>query len=110
MHRDVRAAAVHVLALTPDTLGRLVDRARDVAPEVRRATLESLGRKAHVSALPVDVRAQVLREGLRDREATVRHAAALLAATWFAQVDASVQAVRDERKWNKEEMAGGKRG
>jgi hypothetical protein len=80
--KDVRAAAVASLPLAQDTLPLLLERLRDVAPQVRRAAVARMSQVA-VRALTIRQRAALMGSALRDRDAAVRGAALGVLRRWY---------------------------
>lgn len=83
LHPNVRIAALPGLALplNVDTLPFLLSRTRDVDGAVRKATFRIL-RQVPVRGLSVSQRSIVVRNGLGDREATVRGEVGKLIYNW----------------------------
>ena len=65
--REVRLAAVQVMAITNGTLEKLCTRLYDVNMEVRIATYTRLAKDVELQDLSLDQRNFILRAGLHDR-------------------------------------------
>ena len=85
----VRVAAVETLALTDDSKHDLCARLKDVKSEVRVAVLNRLAAETDMRQFTVQMRAEILRSALEDREEVVRSAVLGLIWKWLALVDTS---------------------
>lgn len=83
----VRVAAVEVLTLTDGTKHDLCARLKDVKSDVRVAVLNRLAGETDMRQFTVQMRAEILRSALEDREAVVRAAVLGLIWKWLALVD-----------------------
>ena len=81
---DVRAAAVGALDVSKRVLPSLLEKCRDVDAKVRTAAFDALRSRVGIKAVHRDVRAQVVKRGLEDRDPAVRAAAARTLCAWFA--------------------------
>lgn len=91
---DVRLAALRSIGLAPETLPHILRRARDVKPEVRRAAYEVIGSKITAKWLSIAQRVELLRDGLRERDESVRTACvAMLRTHWLRKADGRAAAV-----------------
>lgn len=95
-YSDVRRAALLNLPIGPDTLPAILSRTRDVDSTVRRLVYHSVLEPncviehdggmsvgvSHPRALTIAQREQIIRNGLGDREDSVKNAAAKLVASW----------------------------
>ena len=88
---DIRIAAVETIVICPESLPGIVERIRDIKPDVRLAALESL-RKANVGVrnLNAALRAQVVQYGLTDRDDQVKTSARKLIFDWIESLDCNV--------------------
>lgn len=86
---EVRRAALFNLPRTPAFLPHILMRTRDVDPILRRTVYHGPLSAAALNAdmLSVAQREQVVRNGLGDREPSVRKAAAAMLAGWVDQVE-----------------------
>lgn len=86
----MRRAALYNLPRTAATLPHILSRTRDIDPILRRTVFHgSLSATALPDArlLSIAQREQVVRNGLGDREGSVRKAAAAMLAVWVDQTD-----------------------
>jgi hypothetical protein len=88
--KDVRVAAVELIAVSKSTLSALVDSIKDVSKEVRIAAFERLTQSVDIRHLRVPMRAAVVQYGLKDREAAVRVTAIKLIFKWLVALDNDV--------------------
>ncbi|KAL2911307.1 chromosome condensation complex Condensin, subunit G [Polyrhizophydium stewartii] len=84
---DVRKAVLWNLSLTLETAEALVERARDIDPAVRKLVFAKLTLEQEAAdLLSIDLRRQLLKTGLDDRDANVRAACIkLLSSGWIKQ-------------------------
>jgi len=85
----VRVACVDVLTLTDATKNDLCARLKDVKSEVRVAVLRRLAEETDMRQFTVQMRAEILRSALEDREESVRKAVLGLLWKWLSMVDNS---------------------
>jgi hypothetical protein len=86
--KEVRAAAVHALAVNPSTLPLLATHAtQDAAALVRRAAFVKIGVWVDLIHWQPDQARRLLARGLCDTDAEVRREACLVAARWLGQRD-----------------------
>jgi len=85
----VRVAAVEILTLTDGSKHDLCARLKDVKSEVRVAVLNRLASETDMRQFTVQMRAEILRSALEDREEVVRSAVLGLIWKWLALVDTS---------------------
>lgn len=83
--KDVRKAAVGSVCVSLTTLEYLMQRSRDVNPEVRVHTYVTLAKKVDVGQLTVSQRLALVGEGIRDRALEVQVACAEMVAVWLEQ-------------------------
>jgi condensin complex subunit 3 len=99
---EVRRAALYNLPRTPATLPYILARTRDVDPILRRTVYHgSLSTTALPDAriLSIAQREEVARNGLGDREGSVRKAAAGMLGGWVDQSDGDLLEVCGDVKW-----------
>lgn len=90
LSREVRRAALYNLAGNNKTLPHILARTRDIDPILRRTVYQgSLSSTALPDAriLSIAQREEVARNGLGDREASVRKAAAVMLNGWLEQTE-----------------------
>jgi len=82
---EVRRAALLHIPLTPLTLPTILSRGRDVDPVVRKLLYSSvlLNKLKHPKHLTITQREQVVKDGLGDRQESVRAAAGKVVEAWF---------------------------
>jgi hypothetical protein len=85
----VRVAAVEVLSLTDSTKHDLCSRLKDLKAEVRAAVLYRLTADTDMRQFTVQMRGEILRAALEDREEVVRTAVMGLIWKWLSLVDNS---------------------
>ena len=85
----VRVAAVEILSLTDGSKHDLCARLKDVKSEVRVAVLNRLAGETDMRQFTVQMRAEILRSALEDREEVVRLAVMSLIWKWLSLVDTS---------------------
>lgn len=85
--KDVRVAAVEKVNVCKASLPDLMERVKDVAPEVRIATYQRLASTAEIRHLRIPMRASVVQYGLKDRDESVRLAATQLVLKWAQCLD-----------------------
>ena len=79
----MRKAALLNAPVTSDTLPAILSRTRDVEPTIRKLVFSSvLEQLEHPKQLTIDQRELIVRNGLGDRELTVRAAAEKLISDW----------------------------
>eukprot|EP00808_Paulinella_micropora_P019761 g28875.t1 len=84
----VRAAVLQHIAISRETLPHVLKRARDAHADVRVATFDVVREKIPLRSLRISQRIQLLRDGLRDRVATVQAACLrLVAESWLPSTD-----------------------
>lgn len=105
---DVRRAALVNIPVTPLSLPQLLTRTRDIDSGVRKLVYsailephcysknESKAGFTHPRALTISTREMIVKNGLGDREAAVRVAAANLVAVWVEVIRLSDSRVKDE--------------
>lgn len=97
---EVRRAALYNLPLSTATLPHILARTRDTDPILRRTVYHgSLSTSALPDArvLSIAQREQVVRNGLGDREGSVRKAAAGMLGGWVDQAEGDLLQVSDDR-------------
>lgn len=85
MHSEVRRAALYNLPLTPTTLPLILARTRDIDPLLRRTVFHASLSAAVMPdprVLSIAQREEIVRNGLGDRDAQVRKAAAGMLGGW----------------------------
>lgn len=91
---DVRLVALKSVGLSRHTLPHIIQRARDVKPEVRKATYAVVGAKLDPKWLSIAQRVALLRDGLRERDDAVRAACVeMVAVHWLRKAVGSASAV-----------------
>ncbi len=83
----VRVSAVDNVLVCKASLAALVERVRDVKPEVRIAALERLTSTVDVRHLSSSQRATIVTFGLADRDVSCRHVAIGLVQKWATTLD-----------------------
>jgi len=91
--KDVRVQACRSLCVTEGTIPELVSRCRDDNDQVRAQVFKELAARVPVALLGADARAALLDQGLGDRNAKVRDAAAAMLQSWLAQAGGDVLAL-----------------
>jgi hypothetical protein len=88
---DIRIAALENICICAQSLTAVVERIRDIKPEVRVAALKAL-KKGNVTVrhLNATLRAQVIQYGLNDRSDKARQAARELMLSWVDGLDSKV--------------------
>eukprot|EP00775_Hariotina_reticulata_P011494 gene11494-11637_t len=80
--KDVRSAIVAALPLDESTLPVLLERVRDISPNVRKALVLRL-RDTPLRLLSIKQRAEVIQQVLQDRDAVVTEAAGRMLGEWL---------------------------
>lgn len=88
--KDIRVTAIETIHLTNKSLPALIERIKDVRPEVKVAAYDRLEKNTTVKHLKAHMRLQVVQHGLRDRDETVRKAAVKLIFKWLSDVEYNV--------------------
>ena len=85
---DIRIAAVETICICSQSLPGVVERIRDIQPDVRCAAINAL-RKAKVGVrhLNTALRAQIVQYGLNDREEKVKYSTRALIFSWIDSND-----------------------
>jgi len=84
---EVRRIVLGNIALCRSTLGAIIERIRDVKPEVRASALEEIGKRVDLKAMSISQRAELANTALKDRSPIVRHAATkLVIQSWLPSV------------------------
>ena len=88
---DIRIAALENICICPQSLTAVVERIRDIKPDVRVAALKAL-KKGNVTVrhLNATLRAQVIQYSLNDRSEKARQAARELVLSWADGLDSKV--------------------
>jgi condensin complex subunit 3 len=82
---QARRAALFQLDLTPSLLAPVLNRIRDVDINNRRYIFQGKLAEVPATALSLDQRTQVIKSGLKDREAAVQRSASRLVAKWAGE-------------------------
>jgi condensin complex subunit 3 len=88
--KDIREAAVANIFINKFSLPHMLERIKDIRPEVRVAAYTSLTKTADIRHLKNFMRAQVVQFGLRDRDEEVKKAAIQLVLKWLHGLEYSV--------------------
>ena len=88
--KDIRVAAIETVMLTTSSRSDLIERIKDVRPEVRAAAYMKVEKTITVKYLTAAMRVQIVQFGLRDRDETVRKAAVKLIFKWLADLEYNV--------------------
>lgn len=91
--KDVRVAAVEKVNVCKQSLPDLMERIKDVSPEVRAAAFIRLASIVEIRHLRVPMRASIVQYGLKDRDESVRLAAIQLILKWTSCLDNEVPKV-----------------
>lgn len=97
---EVRRAALYNLPRTPATLAVILARTRDVDPILRRTVYQgslSAAGLPDARVLTIAQREEVVRNGLGDRDPSVRKAAAAMLGGWLDQAEGNLVEVRLKR-------------
>ncbi|KAM6503310.1 Nuclear condensing complex subunit [Amanita muscaria] len=96
---EVRRAALLNIPLDNTTLDTLLSRTRDTDLAIRRLVYSMLQSKlSHPRQLSIAQRELIIKDGLGDREPTVRLAAGKLVASWFDKVKGEAT-IPDDETW-----------
>ena len=88
---DIRIVALENICICAQSLTAVVERIRDIKPEVRVAALKALKEgNVTVRHLNATLRAQVIQYGLNDRSDKARQAARELMLSWVNDLDSKV--------------------
>lgn len=91
---EVRRAALYQLDVHPTSLPYILSRTRDVDPIIRRFIYShALAELPSMNILTREQRNTIVKSGLRDREDSVKKAAAKLIGTWAGKLESGLTGV-----------------
>ncbi|KAK2817026.1 hypothetical protein Q5P01_025217 [Channa striata] len=88
---EVRRAVLSCIAMSPQTLPKVLKRTRDIKENVRKLAYQVLADKVHIKALTIAQRVSLLQQGLHDTSEAVREVVcSRLLPAWLLRVDGNV--------------------
>uniref|UniRef100_A0AAQ5X7D3 Nuclear condensin complex subunit 3 C-terminal domain-containing protein n=1 Tax=Amphiprion ocellaris TaxID=80972 RepID=A0AAQ5X7D3_AMPOC len=88
---EVRRAVLSCIAMSPQTLPKVLKRTRDIKENVRKLAYQVLAEKVHIKAFTIAQRVGLLQQGLHDNSEAVRDiVCSRLLPAWLRQLDGNV--------------------
>ncbi|XP_035021313.2 condensin complex subunit 3 isoform X1 [Hippoglossus stenolepis] len=88
---EVRRAVLSCIAMSPQTLPKILKRTRDIKENVRKLAYQVLAEKVHIKALTIAQRVILLQQGLHDSSEAVREVVCdRLLPAWLLRLDGNV--------------------
>ncbi|XP_008290651.1 condensin complex subunit 3 [Stegastes partitus] len=88
---EVRRAVLSCIAMSPQTLPKVLKRTRDIKENVRKLAYQVLADKVHIKALTIAQRVGLLQQGLHDNSEAVREVVcSRLLPAWLLRLDGNV--------------------
>ncbi|XP_037530878.1 condensin complex subunit 3 [Nematolebias whitei] len=88
---EVRRAVLSCIAMSPQTLPKVIKRTRDVKENVRKLAYQVLADKVHIKALTIAQRVGLLQQGFHDTSEAVREVVSgRLLPAWLQQLSGDV--------------------
>ncbi|XP_042253984.1 condensin complex subunit 3 [Thunnus maccoyii] len=88
---EVRRAVLSCIAMSPQTLPKVLKRTRDIKENVRKLAFQVLADKVHIKALTIAQRVSLLQQGLHDTSEAVREVVcARLLPSWLLRLNGDI--------------------
>uniref|UniRef100_A0A665VRA8 Nuclear condensin complex subunit 3 C-terminal domain-containing protein n=1 Tax=Echeneis naucrates TaxID=173247 RepID=A0A665VRA8_ECHNA len=88
---EVRRAVLSCIAMSPQTLPKVLKRTRDIKENVRKLAYQVLADKVHIRALTIAQRVSLLQQGLHDISESVREVVCTcLLPAWLGRLDGNI--------------------
>ncbi|KAM9315045.1 condensin complex subunit 3 isoform 2-T2 [Pholidichthys leucotaenia] len=88
---EVRRAVLSCIAMSPQTLPKVLKRTRDIKHNVRKLAYQVLADKVHIKALTIAQRVNLLQQGLHDTSEAVKEVVfGHLVPAWLLRLDGNV--------------------
>ncbi|MED6247298.1 hypothetical protein ATANTOWER_022637 [Ataeniobius toweri] len=88
---EVRRAVLSCVAMSPQTLPKVLKRTRDIKENVRKLAYQVLAEKVHIKALTIAQRVGLVQQGLHDTSESVREVVcSRLLPAWLLRLDGNV--------------------
>ncbi|XP_059198484.1 condensin complex subunit 3 isoform X2 [Centropristis striata] len=88
---EVRRAVLSCIAMSPQTLPKVLKRTRDTKENVRKLAYQVLADKVHIKALTIAQRVTLLQQGLHDSSEAVREMVRCrLLPSWMLRLDGNI--------------------
>ncbi|XP_053274498.1 condensin complex subunit 3 [Pleuronectes platessa] len=88
---EVRRAVLSCIAMSPQTLPKVLKRTRDIKENVRKLAYQVLAEKVHIKALTIAQRVILLQQGLHDSSEAVREVVCdSLLPAWLLRLDGNI--------------------
>ncbi|KAM4604222.1 condensin complex subunit 3 [Polymixia lowei] len=88
---EVRRAVLSCIAMSPQTLPKVLKRTRDIKEAVRKLAYQVLADKVHIKALSIAQRVSLMQQGLHDSSEAVREVVrSRLLPAWLRRLDGDI--------------------
>ncbi|CAJ1052232.1 condensin complex subunit 3 [Xyrichtys novacula] len=88
---EVRRAVLSCIAMSPQTLPKVLKRTRDIKENVRKLAYQVLADKVHIKALTIAQRVSLLQQGLHDTSEAVKDVVcSRLLPSWLLRLDGNI--------------------